>query len=509
MTVQLDATGPPGGGAYASNKFSVTVNGSPTFVYGFRRNSEFYQAALWAAGEAVEVSCFTYGADEPTTVVISPFDGGVPPFTSVALYSVDQSIVASVSNGAITLTIVGRWPVCVECNGDAANVLYIHPHGLKSTPPGGYVTYNGTQVSVPAGTCLYFPAGVHDLVNAGAWNDIKFPIYSNATVYIEHGALVRGTFSVTPGDVMSTGVQIRGPGILCGDFIENEAVPANFDDGIHYAMLYSILNATNLPSGNHVSEVTIARGPYHSMVDTVANSHTDVHVYSPWCNNSDGPRMSGDPNSSNVATMLRCSVWVGDDAVVLPNYLRHLRVVECLFSSSYSAALQFGYRTYDIDYGWTTTLTNNVVRSVSSYYIAPDLDDEGGATIQCWVDESRGANPGNGRFRVTVSGLRVEGQRLWSPLINIKNKPYPWVEPGYPANDQRGNIANFVFEDVTVQSPPTVRSILSGFNASNTPNGFVFRNVVIGGVKVGARNHEDYIDISEVVYNVTFDGVSV
>lgn len=496
MTVQVHTAG-PGVESHRSSRFAATVNGTSAYVYSRSRTTEYYSFGLWEAGDTVEVSCFTYGADETTTVAISLVGGSI---TSAVVYPKAHGITATVAGGTATITVtVGnlRKPLRVEVNGDRANVLYIHPHALKSSVPGGAVTFDGSQTSVPAGTALRFPAGVWDLVN-GDGDQHKFPVGTGATVYLDDGSVVNGTLSAVTGDTMATGVSIRGPGILCGDFITNEEVGTTFAELSAYSMIFgdATSGATVVGSGNSVSEITILSAPTTSIGGTAINTVSDVHIYSPWTNNTDGMRVMGDPANANIATVSNCSMWVGDDAMVVERYCRHVTVSSLFVISSYSSAINLGYQSPDVDYGWTTTFDDVWTIPVQG------AADDGGAIVQCWVDETTaGGAAGNGRYRVTIDGLTVEGSSMQCPLFWFANKLNPWGT----SYDRAGNIAQFTISNVSVEATPATRSMLIGLDADNTPHDMTFADITIGGVAVTTSNWTTYVEQNAYPYNITLD----
>lgn len=502
MTRQVHSAG-PGNEDYRSTRFSATVDGETPFVYGWRRTAEFGAPGLWEAGDMVEASFFTYGADEDCTIVVSLVSGSI---TSAVLYPKELGIVVTVGGGTATFTVTQanlRKPLLLEVNGDTANLLGIHPHGLKSTPPGGYVTFNGSQSSVPDGDCLLFPAGVWNL-----FDDFGklFPVGNGSTVYLQEGAVVIGSFDLRQGvgdaRVPGTGISIRGPGILSGEWLDNEDLPAGtFLEQLEFALVMGYV-AGEAGSGNSISECTIVRGPFHTIDAGSINTVSDAHIYSPWTNNSDGWKAIGDAADANRGSITSCSAWVGDDALIVEYYARHITVTGCLLSSAYSSAINLGYHARDIDYGWTTTFTTNYIRAASSYSIAADGDDEYGAAIQCWVDQSIADGlAGHGRYNVTFTNLYYEGSTIRAPLFNIKNKAYPWGE-GVEPSDARGNIANFTFTNVEVETVPTQRSLLIGFDAENTPHDFTFTTVSFGGTTLTAANWATYVQSNAYPYNI-------
>lgn len=498
MTTQVHTAG-PGVEDYRSLLYSASVNGTEAYVYGWARTAEFDAPQLWLEGDEATVSFFTYGADEETTVIISAVSGSV---TSCEVFPKAHGITATVGGGTATIVISTsnlRKPLRIHINGDKANPLYIHPHGLKTAVPGGAITYDESQNKVTTGTCLRFPAGVWDLADSAHGSNLKFPIESNSVLYLDEGAVVIGTFSLVPSSSISSNVTICGPGIISGEFVDNEDISAEYSEGIQYALIFGELLG-QAGTGNTIKECTLIRSPFYSIGGTALNEIIDLHVYNPWTNNSDGIRGIGDSNASNIWHCTNCSIWTGDDALVIEHFARH-GVVDNLFTmSSYSAAIQLGYQAADIDYGWTTNITNSFCLALQYYYISSEDGPEGGAVIQCWVDETLSSH---GRHRVTIDNLKVESDVILCPIFNIKNKQYPWGTYYL----KKGNISDFVLSNIEVESVPSTLSIIKGLDASNTPHDITISNLIIGGTLVTEVNKTDYISINDSVYNLYIYGI--
>jgi hypothetical protein len=211
----------------------------------------------------------------------------------------------------------------------------------------------------------------------------------------------------------------------------------------------------------------------------------------------------------------RCTLWVGDDAIDLNYWRQNGSVTECLVSTSGSSCFLHSYtsETYALPtFGFQITVSDCVVRPVCDYYFiaGPQAGGgtEGGAVIQCWNDGYRTTDQ-IGVFGVTYRNLRVlsDDAGINCVLLWMGSRRYPWgagVE-----RDGYGMTSDWLMDGVTLSHVPAEISKMRGLDGINAPNGVAWRNLQIGGVKVGVRNHATYIDIDEECFNVTFDGVSV
>ena len=66
-----------------------------------------------------------------------------------------------------------------------------------------------------------------------------------------------------------------------------------------------------------------------------------------------------------------------------------------------------------------------------------------------------------------------------------------------------------LFDGVTLTHAPAEPSKIVGLDGKNAPNGIAFKNMTWGGVPVNARNYDDYFNIDEECFNITFDGRGV
>ena len=516
MTVQIDTAG-PGNEAYRSAKFEAAIGASVPFVYSWERTTEFDVPDFWDASDTVEVSMFTFGCDVATDVVVTLADDS--PITTVRLFAntgdwdayPEDEITHSIVAGALTITMPLRCKLRVEVNGDKANVLFIHSDGLKPAIPGGYITYNGTQTSVGAGACLYFPAGaVHTLPAQDAQpvtgaNPPLFPIGAGATVYIEHGAIVVGSFNTTAVDDWT----ITGPGIVSGEWATNEDLEV-----LTAAQRNRCALVWNDTGHNHdgctISGVTFVIAPDFTFSGGV-NTFQDVKVYSPWTNNTDGIKAIG--GDDNGYTIEHCSVWAGDDAIGLEHWRRNGTVSRNLICTSGSSMFLLGYEAYD-DFGWSNTISDNTVRLCCDYYSIGDA--EGGDIVKGWADSAR-ANKTYAIRRNAFSNLRILGAENNTCFCSLGPRLDPWGG----AQDNVGSVYGITFTNVFAETAFAEPIKILSHGAASTVHSVSFTNCTFGGVPMSMRRIGDFIEftdspaaaasrvVSDYAYNITIDGVTM
>ncbi len=151
MTVQVN----PGPGtsswsvigftAGQSSVWTVTVNGSASFVYSYSRTSPIVTDG-WSPGATVTKAWTQWGADEPATVVVTR-TGGI---TSAIVYPTDAATF-TVSGGVLTLTGVQNVDLIVEVNGDRKDTLCLFADPLKAAVPGGASNWSSVGPKVASG----------------------------------------------------------------------------------------------------------------------------------------------------------------------------------------------------------------------------------------------------------------------------------------------------------------------------------------------------------------------
>jgi hypothetical protein len=123
MTVNVYAG--PGTSAYASTRFTATVNGVTSYVYGLTRTTAL-QSVAWTFGQSVEMSWVKFTADETATVTITRLAGAI---TSVVVYpgGIATPVVAG---STVTMAVPTGTDLRVEINGDRANVIHVFARPL-------------------------------------------------------------------------------------------------------------------------------------------------------------------------------------------------------------------------------------------------------------------------------------------------------------------------------------------------------------------------------------------
>lgn len=490
MTVVVYAN--PDAGAYGSQRYTATINGSNADVFAYKRTAEFTTPNFWTIGEAVEVSFLTFATDTSVDGTVTLLSG---PITSVTVFPHALASKVSVVGGILHLTgLVALDYMRIEVNGNdagRARPIFIRACTIVPDPTPGpnVIVYNGTQVLAQSGKTLWFQAGSIYNLTTDAWGGILFPVEDGATVHISGGAWVIGNFDTRGSD----NVTIKGHGVLSGEFITNEAVQVlpTFLERFVYSMIFGHISGV-FPTGCVVEGITIVVAPYYLIADACSVVR-DTMLLTPWTDNSNAISPLGDPNDGHNYTIERNVIWSGDDTIVLDPWRGNGIVRNNLLSTSGSAIFLHSYHI-DFDLGiYSVTLTDNVIRPVCEHYLEID-GREGGAVVQAWTDEyvgSAATKYGN----VTYRGLKIENDSagMMSVIWNMGNKRDPFTG----GRDRRGSLSGFTFEDVTCDVVPTDKSRFYGYDWQNTPHNFHFSNVRIGGTLLTTTNWFDFFASGE------------
>lgn len=481
----------PGTESYRSDRFAAVIDGEEAYVYGIERDALVYLQDHWEENAPVQIS-FVTCSTATVAVVALQFLGGA--ITSYRIYSQTGYQGATVADDVLTLTLAQGstvWVVVNEEYGEPCMVRALTPIATPSIG-GSVVAFNGSQTEVATNTTLVFTQAYCDSVGGTISLGQQFPIRSGGTAFIEGGAVVEGSFDLSQDD----NTDVDGHGVMSGAWSSPEAVAliSDFDTKLTYSMIYA-LEPDFAHSGSRIRGITIVNPPFYSVFG--ANTAVDVMSIGIWAPNCDGLHLAADPSQSNVFSADNCLVWSCDDTVNLSEYIGAATITNCLLGSVAGATLLVGYWPA-INYGLATTVQDCTLVSMQEW------GDNNGVLIQAWSD-GEADEESHVIADYTFRGLRVVGPNPRAMFLYTANLLYPWGTQGAA----KGRISGFVFDDITIETTPSVLSIIGSRDSFNTPSGVAFKDLTIGGVPVSARNHGTYFDIDEECFNITFDGRGV
>lgn len=521
MTLQLDPG--PGVSTYTSTLWAVEVDGESTHCWGKQRTTEFVLPGFWSQGATVQVCDARFGTDDVVLVRIrrtEAYAAGSGPITSFRVFPTWQfEDRAELQGDEIVISMPPHTKCCVVANGVRAERLYVAADNLTEEPD--LVSplvdiYDGSQVAALSGRTLVFPAGVHDLVNDGAWGAKLFPVESNATIYFSRRSWVIGSLNLAPTFTdVSTGVRIYGPGNLSGEFITNEAVKAlpTFDEQRQHAMIFGYVPGIG-GTDNEVRDITIWQNPWYAFGTAEVNRIYDVGILSPWCSNCDGLKAFGDSGQSYNWHIEDNFSWTGDDAITFPEWGGTGHVKRNLLSVAGAQVLMFGYQQ-DFNTTWVQTCTDNNVIACNDYYVINQ--GTGGSIIHLWIDNTPGTFLH--RSHIVIDGLHIDGDELNALFFTIGNQPYPIFIPGEDlSRGGYGRATDITIRNVWMEKVPADKSRLMSKDIENRPSSIRFENINSGGVRWTPRNFWRFVeqDAAEFVsppigiaFDITIDGVSL
>jgi len=153
----------PGLAAYESTRYTASVNGTSSVVYG-QTHDMTVPSPHWTQGDPVEISWVKFNTNETTTVSIAKTSGSV---TSAVVYPKNVATQVIVSGILILSGIPSNTRLHVEINGDRANAVLVFANPLLRATPSGAVdweTVGVKPVSVDHTTDT-FTSTAHGLAN--------------------------------------------------------------------------------------------------------------------------------------------------------------------------------------------------------------------------------------------------------------------------------------------------------------------------------------------------------
>jgi len=408
-------------GVEPSADFRLRINGQEAFVHHCRDSA--YAICSVAAPVQVEVET----AFDFREVKVRPLSRGVRPHA-------DGRRLRFALDGPVRLSI--------EFDGDIRRPLFLFAAPPEADPP-----------SPGDPGVRYFEAGkVHE---AGV-----IELSDGETVYIEGGAVVRGTITAQNAD----NIAVRGRGILDGSRIDRQTR--------RRPRMMDFVNCRNLT----VEGITVADSPSWTVVPTGCAGLTvrGVNIMT-WDTTGDGVDLVGSRDAVVEDCFLRCA----DDCVaVKATSYRHecgnsdvenIRVRRCVCWNAHPGnALEIGYET----------------RCDSMSDIAFENCD----IIRCEHEghQSGGTFTIHNGDRATVSNVRYENIRVEDSrekLIDLKI-----LYARYSRDEQRGHIRGVRFKDISVVDGPFPVSIIQGYDGEHMIEDVTIENLVVHDRKIANAN---------------------
>jgi hypothetical protein len=504
MTVEIypDLSG-AGATDYLSKRFTVTVNGSPTWTFGVERTPV---VGVWASlgAATVEHSWVKIGTNEAVTFVVVRKHHGtgvVIPITAFSVSSANGAATAAIVGGALIVSMPADTRAKIEVNGERGNILALFADPLKPAVPAGAVNWVslGRPTTLAVNQKVFIPAGVVETVPGAVNSNREIRMANGAEVYIEGGAVLIGSFNFSNGGLPVNGAKVSGAGVVSGAFVAYPYVQALLVYSIQFT--YAIFHTDYGVFGyfdNRVEGVTTTLAPFYTTSNGVCEL-TRAHQINPWWPNTDGtggiaPKSLAEPRSD----LTKCYLFAGDDCLLLDKSGVTVTVTECHLITSNGGSIHFGYYAMGLS-ALGTTVQDCALESFSPDYI-PGFNPAG--VIKWWCDGQE-ADRFDGRYNVILQRIRVYGplyQRLFA-LVNVK---YPMEVWGASSQEAAGSTANWLIDGLWVETLPPAKSLIYGRDRRNTLSNLAFRGVRIAGEQVSVYNFTDYFDLEQPLFQTCY-----
>ncbi len=392
----------------------------------------------------------TFSMDAPVTVALTRD----APFHRVDIRPLSKSVTPSIDGNNVTFTLDRPGNFSVEFDGDIERPLLLFANPMETLVP-----------SPDAPGVHYFAAGqIHDV---GA-----IELNSGETLYIEGGAIVRGTIR----SMDATDIRIAGRGILD---VRGVADPGHLADFVGC-------------KGVSVEGI-IALGS--ALWNFVPSHCTDVHIDNlkivAWTGASDGI----DVVSSTNVLIERCFIRNNDDCIAVKAHegdVRNVTVRDCVFWNGMPGnAMEIGFDLRTESVRDITFINCDVIRVEAGGVLTIHNGDA--AT----VEDVRFENIRVEDARETLIDLTV-GFSVWSADCPDAKRPrfedpdYVWAgswllpaEEDIPNHSAgRGHIRNITFRDIHVHGHQLPPSLLLSYDAAHGVSNVTIDGLYLSGTPV-------------------------
>ncbi len=462
-------------GIELSKKFQVEVEGTQVPVYTTKIPPLTSIPRLTQSrSEPGLASVASFDMNESITVAVNYPEA----VDSAKILPTSYGIIPQIEGNKVTFKLDEPGHLTIEVNGEWHESLHILANPFEKDVP------NPDDPNI-----VYFGPGLHDVTNV--------KVGDNTTVYIAGGAYLRCKMNDDEQEVTLRGrkrnpptfflegknITLRGRGI-----IDQAAVPRSKRRYTIFAQ-----HSKNL----RIEGVTIFDPSHWTIpIQSTDSVHVDNIKIFGWRGNSDGVDIS---NTRDVLVE-NCFMRTFDDAVVIKSFegrgeVKNIHTRKCVVWNELAHSLSIGAE----------------IRENVSNVLFEDCDvihDVGRETaLRVYHCDDAVISD------VTFDNIRVEEARR---LISCWIGKTRWTE-----TEERGNIRNVVFKNITATSAPIDTTLtgfqdgsdwkpyiirnhasmeLVGFDEEHTIEGVTFDNVILDGEKVEA----EYVSINDFVKNVSF-----
>lgn len=518
MTVELCSG--PGTATWTSDRYSVTVNGSPNYVVQWDTVLKS-NASAEGVFDDTQKKCMTkWGADETVTLVVTLIDGSGP-ITSYELLPNFDDVSAGIDAGALTLEVPSGRKFRVHVNGNRKDPLFVTAGGLQPATPPGSITWAAWTAANPGSTLIadntkiHFPAGEHTLPQfaLGSYT-VGLAVGDNCVFTFSRDAIVDGKLYMGLAD----DCVLQGTGYFHNTSNDPEDTWTAIQGGATYdelqlASMFTSVGGPSYYSTNEIHGLTLFGCAFHFISGGI--NHVEDTTWVAYSRGGIGNGPAPRPRASDGKSFVLDSfVDAGDDALFATHVEGNIEIRNCSVGTNLNSTIHCGYWAYA---GPDVFLNDPgpLVEDCHLYHLGIEDNDteegypsRGDQTIfACRVDASEAeALEGRGHYDLTVRNCRVYGP-VRSRGIFLRNELYPYDVTAQ--EDAAGNIAYFTFENVVFDEVPQQIGYIVGRDFENTPHDITFTNVDLGGTTLTRENFDTYFVTNEFPYNVFIDGVNL
>ena len=431
---------PAPAGIAPSDRYAVTVNGRPSFTYLTTGPAKaYYTAGHTASWTSFDVN----GLCEVRIRRLSR------PVSSAVVRPLAAGVQSRVEGGDVVLELERPRKLCVECDGDLTDVLFLFANAPE------------TDVPAPdAPDVVWFGPGVHTI---GKY----CPLTPATTYYLAPGAFLKGSFT-GGGD----GTRVIGRGVLSG---ADYRWPGDMQEKNPERIDLVKLAGDNI----ELAGVTLVDSPYYVVIaDGRNNRFRDLKILA-WYNNTDG--ISAGPG----ARIDDCFLRVADDA--FKPYVSDTRISRCVLWVDKAVPFQLTWNALR-DSGGSEVRDCDVIHHEP---FCKQPNEWTGAVFRSWHGGTAHIHD------ILFEDIRIEGK---SPrLIELFLRRNPWS----PQDGEWGRFSRLVFRNITCEQPFRLPSRLLGHDVLHPINDVVIENVTIAGERIASPASMS-LETNEFVRNLCF-----
>ena len=408
-------------GIAASNRYAVTVDGHASFTYLTTGPAE----AEFTAGHTASWTSFD---------LLGPCEVRIRrpgrPVSEAVVRPLAAGIQPRIEDGEVVLELDRPRKLCVECDGDLTDVLFLFANAPE------------TQVPSPDDPdVVWFSPGVHGI---GKF----YPLKPATTYYLAPGAFLKGSFA-GGGD----GTRVIGRGVLSG---ADYPWPGHLQEKNVERVDLVKLAGDNL----ELAGITLVDSPYYVMIAGGRNNRfSDLKILA-WHFNTDG--ISAGPG----ARIDDCFLRVGDDA--FKPFVSDTRISRCVLWVDRAAAFQLTWNARH-DSGGSEVRDCDVIHHMP---FCTQQNEWVGAIFWSWHGGTAHIHD------LLFEDIRIEGR---SPcLINLFMRRNPWS----PQEGEWGRFSRLRFRNITCEQAFLFPSRLLGHDTDYPIEDVSIDNLTIAGRRI-------------------------